>query len=67
MFSVAFKPDIQPEAIVSLVDALALFRIGYSWGGVTSLAMPYLALQRRFHPQAARSSGSTSAWNGLRT
>ena len=54
LFSVAFKPDIQPEAIVSLVDALTLFRIGYSWGGVTSLAMPYLALQRRFHPHSGK-------------
>ena len=54
VFSVVFKPAIQPDAIVGFVDALALFRIGYSWGGVTSLAMPYLGLQRRFHPHSGK-------------
>ena len=51
VFSVIFKPSVPPDAIVRLVDALALFPVGYSWGGVTSLAMPYFGLQRRYHPR----------------
>jgi cystathionine beta-lyase len=27
--------------VLAFVDALQLFEIGYSWGGVTSLAMAY--------------------------
>lgn len=54
VFSVVFKPHIQPDAIVRLVDALALFPVGYSWGGVTSLAMPYFGLQRRFHRHSGK-------------
>jgi cystathionine beta-lyase len=29
------------------VDALKLFKIGYSWGGVTSLVMAYESLDRK--------------------
>jgi len=47
VFSVVFAPDIGREAIVRMIDALALFAIGYSWGGVTSLAMPQFDLPRR--------------------
>ena len=54
VFSAVFKPSVPPDAIIRFADALALFRVGYSWGGVTSLAMPYLALQRRFHPHAGK-------------
>jgi len=54
VFSVVFKPSIQPDAIIRLVDALALFPVGYSWGGVTSLAMPYFGLQRRYHPHSGK-------------
>lgn len=50
VFSVVFQPSIQPDAIVRLLDGLRLFPVGYSWGGVTSLAMPYFALQRHHHP-----------------
>jgi cystathionine beta-lyase len=31
-----------------LVDSLTLFKIGYSWGGVTSLAMPHFDLPQRY-------------------
>jgi len=50
VFSVVFQPSIQPDVIVRFIDGLALFPVGYSWGGVTSLAMPYFNLQRRYHP-----------------
>lgn len=42
-----------PERVDAFVDALRLFRIGYSWGGPLSLAMPYaLKGMRRFGPLA---------------
>lgn len=47
VFSVVFAPTVPPEAIVRFVDSLRLFKIGYSWGGVTSLAMPFVSLRRR--------------------
>jgi cystathionine beta-lyase len=41
LFSVVFKPQYSKEQVLAFVDALRLFKIGYSWGGVTSLAMTY--------------------------
>jgi cystathionine beta-lyase len=35
-----------PEQVVKFVDALKLFRIGYSWGGANSLALCYPDLRR---------------------
>ena len=29
------------EQVLKFIDALELFKIGYSWGGVTSLVMTY--------------------------
>jgi cystathionine beta-lyase len=46
VFSVVFRPEVPAEQIPSFVDALALFRKGYSWGGTTSLAMLYPHLKR---------------------
>jgi cystathionine beta-lyase len=43
---VVFRPAVPRQAIVEFVDRLELFKIGYSWGGVTSLAMPFFALRR---------------------
>ena len=54
VFSVVFTTQISPEAIVRLVDSLTLFKIGYSWGGVTSLAIPYFDLARRYRPYGSR-------------
>ena len=54
VFSVVFTSQIGPEAIVRLVDSLTLFKIGYSWGGVTSLAIPYFDLSRRYRPYGSR-------------
>jgi cystathionine beta-lyase len=47
VFSLVFTEQTGPEAILRLVDSLRLFKIGYSWGGVTSLAMPHFDLPRR--------------------
>ena len=50
VFSVVFSPGVPRQAIEEFVDRLELFEIGYSWGGVTSLAMPFFALRRRERP-----------------
>jgi len=54
VFSVVFAEQISPAATVRLVDGLTLFKIGYSWGGVTSLAMPHFELPRRYRPYGSR-------------
>jgi len=41
LFSVLFDPAIEAARVDAFVDALQLFRIGYSWGGPVSLAVPY--------------------------
>ena len=41
VFSMVFKPGPSQQQIFAFVDALKLFRIGYSWGGVASLAVAY--------------------------
>jgi cysteine-S-conjugate beta-lyase len=41
VFSIVFKPSFSKQQVMSFVDALELFKIGYSWGGVTSLVMAY--------------------------
>jgi cystathionine beta-lyase len=46
VFSIVFHNDWSPDHIVRFVDALQLFKIGYSWGGVTSLVMAYESLGR---------------------
>lgn len=41
IFSIVFRPQFTRQQVEGFVDALALFKIGYSWGGVTSLAVAY--------------------------
>ncbi len=41
VFSIVFKPEFTREQILKFVDDLELFDVGYSWGGVASLAMTY--------------------------
>jgi len=41
LFSIVFKPGIVKEKVLAFVNALELFEIGYSWGGVVSLAVAY--------------------------
>jgi cystathionine beta-lyase len=41
VFSFVFKREFTREQVLKFVDSLQLFKIGYSWGGVTSLAMAY--------------------------
>ena len=40
MFSIVFDPALHRSDVFRFIDSLELFKIGYSWGGVTSLAVP---------------------------
>ena len=54
VFSVLFKKGVSRESIIRFIDALKLFKLGYSWGGVTSLVMRYDTLERTIPVQAER-------------
>ncbi len=41
LFSVLLDPALRRAQVDAFVDALRLFRIGYSWGGPVSLVVPY--------------------------
>ena len=41
VFSIVFKAEAAKNEVLAFVDGLELFEIGYSWGGVTSLAVAY--------------------------
>jgi cysteine-S-conjugate beta-lyase len=41
VFSIVFKKEFTKEQVRRFVNSLELFKIGYSWGGVTSLAVAY--------------------------
>jgi cysteine-S-conjugate beta-lyase len=41
LFSIVFHEKYTPSQVDAFVDALKLFKIGYSWGGHLSLAVPY--------------------------
>jgi cystathionine beta-lyase len=45
VFSVVFLPEWRPR-VAAFADGLELFKIGFSWGGVTSLVMTYPELDR---------------------
>ena len=46
VFSFMFKNDISPAQVEAIINKLQIFRIGLSWGGVTSLAVVYPDLDR---------------------
>ena len=41
LFSVLFDPRFTTQQVHAFVDALEIFKIGFSWGGPMSLAVPY--------------------------
>jgi cystathionine beta-lyase len=41
LFSIVFQPRFSKALVLAFVDKLELFEIGYSWAGVTSLAVAY--------------------------
>lgn len=46
VFSILFDNSVDPEKVVNFIDALKVFQIGLSWGGVNSLAVVYPDLDR---------------------
>jgi len=46
VFSIVFDDSVTVERIRQFLDRLELFKMGYSWGGVTSLVVPYFDLVR---------------------
>lgn len=52
LFSVVFDGRYTPAQVDAFVDALKLFRIGYSWGGPVSLVVPYDLKPMRTLPNA---------------
>ncbi len=46
VFSFVFKDRITADQVVDFINALAVFKIGLSWGGVHSLAVVYPDLDR---------------------
>ena len=47
LFSVLFDPAYGEAQTDRFIDSLKLFKIGYSWGGANSLAVPYRMTQIR--------------------
>lgn len=41
VFSIVLRPAYSKQLVIDFVNSLELFKIGYSWGGVTSLAVAY--------------------------
>ena len=46
VFSIVLRPGLGRAFLVRFVEGLRLFRIGFSWGGVTSLVMAYGSVPR---------------------
>ncbi len=46
VFSILFHESVGPPEVLRFADALRFFKAGYSWGGVTSLAIVYPHLHR---------------------
>ncbi|HEX5684718.1 MAG TPA: PLP-dependent transferase [Ideonella sp.] len=47
LLTLEFDPAISAERVDAFVDGLGLFRIGWSWGGPVSLAVPYQSKRLR--------------------
>ena len=41
VFSIVFRPEFTKPQVLKFVDSLELFKVGYSWAGVNSLAVAY--------------------------
>jgi len=51
LFTVVFDERYDRDHVDAFVDALKIFRIGYSWAGPTSLAVAYDLKTMRKHPR----------------
>jgi cysteine-S-conjugate beta-lyase len=54
IFSVVFADRFTAHQVIAFADRLKLFKIGFSWGGVTSLAVVYPNLDRPGRPYGGR-------------
>ncbi len=54
VFSAVFAPETAKDATIHFLDRFRLFQIGCSWGGVTSLAMPFFTLKRGYRAYGSR-------------
>lgn len=54
LLTLEFDARYTPQQVDAVIDALTLFRIGWSWGGPVSLAVPYRADQLRSLPTPYR-------------
>lgn len=55
LFSMVFEESVAPERVDAFVDALTLFKLGFSWAGPVSLVVPYSLSAMRDAP----------AWKGV--
>lgn len=46
IFSILFRSDFSAEQVIRFVDKLEMFEIGFSWGGIHSLAIVYPNVKR---------------------
>ena len=66
LFSILFDERFSAAQVDAFVDALRLFRIGYSWAGPVSLVVPYdLAAMRS--PEARRATTCAATWCASRS
>ncbi|ROV62467.1 hypothetical protein EGH82_00035 [Vibrio ponticus] len=54
VFSFLFTEDYSAEQVEQFIDTLEMFKIGMSWGGVTSLALVYPNIERPGKDYAGR-------------
>ena len=54
VFSILFRDDVSRESVENCLDALTIFRLGLSWGGVNALAVVYPDLVRPGKDYAGR-------------
>ncbi|MGF1689062.1 cystathionine beta-lyase [Photobacterium japonica] len=54
VFSFLFSDDYTAEQVEAFIDTLEMFKIGMSWGGVTSLALVYPNIERPGKDYAGR-------------
>ncbi len=68
LFSIAFDASVPSAKIETFLEALTLFRFGFSWGGPTSLVMFYgkdSACTRQLENSRPRASCIARFWLGL--
>ncbi len=65
LLALVFEPKFSAAQVDGFVDALKLFRIGYSWGGPYSLAVPYALASMRPRDAAQHPGGLVRLCIGL--